>query len=99
MTATPALMHLVGAYLNLDWLDDYEDEWAALDDFIAGEPQAARALPGEIAMVLTTYPTEEAVHAYLDELYTGYAADPDEGGFRGWLVEVSRRVQAAISPT
>ena len=34
---------------------------------------------------------------YLDELYIGYVADPDEGGFRGWLIEVSRRVQTAIS--
>jgi hypothetical protein len=97
MITTPALEHLVGAYLNQDWPDDYPDEWAALDDFISGSPDEARALPGEIAMVLTKYPTEDAVHAYLDELFTGYAADPDEGGFRGWLIEVSRRVQAAIS--
>jgi hypothetical protein len=48
-------------------------------------------------MVLTTYPTEAAVKACLDDLYTGYAADPEEGGYRGWLIEVSRRVQAAIS--
>jgi hypothetical protein len=34
-------------------------------------------------MVLTAYPTEEAVEAYLDELFTGYAADPDDGGYRG----------------
>jgi len=47
--------------------------------------------------VLVHLPTEEAVGAHLDELGVGFAADPVQGGYRGWLVEVSRRAGAPAS--
>jgi hypothetical protein len=93
---TPALLHLMGAYLNQDWPEDYADEWEALDDLVLGAKSDAPALPLEIAWVLATYPTEGEIEEYMRSLGSGYAADPDEGGYRGWLIEVSRRVQAAV---
>ena len=92
-----ALHHLIGAYVNEDVFDFYSDVWAAVDDFVAGAPDAARALPLEIATLLETHTDEDSVKAVLDDLGVGFIANPDEGGYRGWLVEVSRRVQAALS--
>ncbi len=98
MTATPALHHLIGAYVNLDCLRRLRatsgPPWTTSS---LGTPEHARALPAEIAMLLETYPPKTRWRPYLDELGVGYIADPDEGGYRGWLIEVSRRVQAAIS--
>lgn len=98
MSPTPALHHLVGAYVNEDVFDFYDDVWAALDDFIAGAPDDARTLPGEIATLLETHADEDSLKQFLlYELAVGFLPDPNEGGYRGWLIEVSRRVQAAIS--
>ena len=43
--------------------------------------------------MLVQLPTEEAVAGHLDQLGVGFIADPVQGGYRGWLVEVSRRTQ------
>ena len=57
-SATPALHRLIGAYVNEDVLDFYSDAWAALDDFIAGTPEKAGAVPGEVTMLLEKYQTK-----------------------------------------
>ena len=98
MNSTPALQQFVGAYLNQDWPDDYSDQWAALEDFVTQESEATPLLPREIAWLLATHPSEEAVKRYLEhDLGTGYAADWDGGTYRGWLTEVAERVRAATT--
>jgi hypothetical protein len=97
MSPTPALDHLIGAYVNEDVFDEYGDVWAAVDDFVIGSPDEARTLPGEIATLLETHDDESLKAVLLYEFGIGFRPNPGEGGYRGWLIEVSRRVQAAIS--
>ncbi len=57
MTDFPALTLLLQGYLNLDWPDDYESVWAAVDHFARREPVAA-GLALEVDALLAQYPTE-----------------------------------------
>lgn len=95
---TPSLDEFTGAYLHQDFQLDYEDEWAALDRYVADAPDDARRLPAEITEVLATFDSEAATEAYLDGMAIQYWADPATGGYRGWLQEVARRVEAALPP-
>jgi hypothetical protein len=91
---TPALTRLIGAYVNEDWPEFYDDVWAAVDDYIRSAPVLASSLPSEIEAVLRQFPTDEELTGYLDELGIGYQPQAGEHGFRAWLAEVSRRVPA-----
>ena len=92
---TPALEHLLGAYFHLDWYYEHGDEWANVDDFIAGAPSLVGQLPGEISEVLDAYPDEADLKAYLLSLGSCYTTDA-AGGYRGWLSEIARRVSQAV---
>ena len=96
---TPALDNLLGAYFHQDWFDEHADEWATLDDFIEGEPRLAPLLPREIDQVLDEMPTEDEVDTFLRSLGSCYTTTREEGGYRGWLVEIARRVAAATGQT
>jgi hypothetical protein len=61
-TQYPTLDHFFGGYMHQDWRDDYADEWAAVDAFIAGGPPEDPGLfRTEIAQLLVEHPSEEAV--------------------------------------
>ena len=91
---TPALRRLLGAYVNEDWPEFYDDVWAAVDDYIQSAPVLASSLPSDIEAVLREFPTDEELERYLDELGIGYQPQTGEGGFRVWLIQVSRRTGA-----
>lgn len=96
MPDTPALRLLLQGYLSLDWPEDYgDDPWAAVDDFAASEPAAAKALPAEARAVLDENPTEEAVRQLvIGELASGYRPESDGLDYRNWLEQVAQRVAA-----
>jgi hypothetical protein len=89
--STPVLADLVGGFVNEHVFQQYGDVGAAVDAFLVERADTAGRLPAEIARVLVHLPTEEAVAGHLDQLGVGFIADPVHGGYRGWLVEVSRR--------
>ena len=91
-----ALSHFVRAYVNDDWPFSYGDVWAAVDDFVRGAPSDARLLPAEIQHVLTDL-DDQQLQQMLHALGLGYLPESGEGGYRGWLAEVSRRVAAATA--
>ena len=94
---TPALEHLAGAYFHQDWYDEFGDEWKAVDAFIAGSPSHVGALPTEIEALLSETQSDQAIEAYLDSLGCEYTPTPEQGGYRGWLSEIARRVEAATA--
>ena len=91
---TPALDLLLGAYFHQDWYEEHQDEWMTLDDFLDGEPAAARLLPAEIALVLAGYGDDAALGAYLRSRGSFYTTEAGET-YSAWLTEIARRVQAA----
>ena len=94
-TDHPALRLLLGAYLDLDWADEYGTPWNAVDGFVAGEPSAAE-LPGEIDDVLAAGHDEAGLRAIvLDDMGTGYL--PREGdSIASWLADVARHVRGKL---
>ena len=95
MTSTPALRHLLGAYLNQDWFDFYPDENAAIDDFVRETPDLADSLPREIDELLATK-NEAELEAYLDSIGNEYLPSEDLR-YRRWLAGVADRVKATAS--
>jgi len=99
VTEVPALRRLIGAYVNEDWSDFYEDVWAAVDDFIAGAPTLSQQLPTEIELVLSEERSEDSLERFLDSLGLGYQPQPGDRGFSGFLAEVARRASAQAQTT
>lgn len=95
---TPALEQLMGAYFHQDFHDDYGDIWGTVDAFTAEEPKLASALPDEIAQVLARFPLEAEVDSYLESLGSSVYLDQADGGYRGWLREMSDRIEKAHQP-
>ena len=92
VSSTPSLDHLLGAYFHQDWsLDGTENQ--AVETFVADEPDLAAALPGEIEALLAHVPDEDDLRRVLFEKGSYYTPSADEGGYRRWLLEVSRRAQ------
>ena len=94
---TPELRQLMAAYFHQDFMDVHGGVWEAVDAFVRVDPGRAGALLSEIELVLRELPTEPEVDMYLDQLGCEYWAPPEEGGYRGWLTEIARRVAAATS--
>ncbi len=92
---TPALRHLMGAYFHQDFFVSYGGVWETLEQFTRDAPEEAELLPREIGLVLDTHATEAEVEAFLNELGCEYLVQPDDGGYRGWLTEIARRIRAA----
>ena len=92
---TPALEQLMGAYFHQDWYDEFGDEWEAVDAFVAGSPSHVNNLLAEIQNLLSNADSETALEAYLDSLGCEYTPTAEQGGYRGWLSEIARRVAAA----
>ncbi len=98
MTPYPTLWHFFGAYMHEDWRDDYVDEWAAVDGFIAdGPPEDPELFRAEIAQLLTRYPSEEEVRKIvLNDLESCYLADVNGWKYRDWLQALSDHATKAI---
>jgi hypothetical protein len=98
MTPYPTLEQFLGGYLHLDWHDDYPDEWAAVDGFLAdGPPENIQLFRAEIASLLTEHPAEEDVRRIvLDDLDSCYLADVNGWKYRDWLKALSDQAAKAI---
>ncbi|GAB3778977.1 hypothetical protein GCM10027601_04410 [Nocardioides ungokensis] len=94
---TPALCQFLGAYLHQDWPIEFDDEWAALDRFIEESAELASHLPIEIESALGEHHAESDLRAFLVAQGCNYVPDPDKGGYRGWLTEIARRVEATLA--
>ena len=92
VSTTPALDHLLGAYFHQDWSrDGTEDQ--TVETFVADEPDLAAALPREIKALLANVPDEDDLRRALFEKGSYYTPSANEGAYRRWLEEVSRRAQ------
>ncbi|GAA2143393.1 hypothetical protein GCM10009844_15840 [Nocardioides koreensis] len=96
MTTTPALWEFLGGYLHQDWALEFTNEWQALDQFISDAPELASSMTDEINRVLSEHKSEDDLHAYLAQLGANFRP-LDEAGYRGWLSEIARRVEAGRS--
>lgn len=94
MKQLAALELLLGAYLHEDWADDYPDLWHAVDDFIAGEPQAAPHFSAEAQYVLAHCQSEQEIQLTLHNLGMKYYP-PGDGWdtYRSWLLAVAAHVE------
>ncbi|GAA2147094.1 hypothetical protein GCM10009844_23970 [Nocardioides koreensis] len=95
---TPALRQLMSAYLHQDY-DLIGDVWENVDAFVTESPDLAVLLPGEVAWTLANYPDEAELERFVDTLGCQLGPLDDEGGYRGWLTEIARRVAAATGQT
>lgn len=93
---TPGLEYLVKAYLHQDF-DLIGDVWANVDAFVDGSPRLAAGLPREVEWVLQRYDSEEELDAFIHRLGSELSFSDEPGGYRGWLREIARRVQARLA--
>lgn len=91
MNRYPLLTLLVQAYLTLDWPEDYDDPWMAIDDFIASEPQAATIVE-EVNGILRGFTDDEIRELVIDTLGSWYRPDADGWTTRSWLEAIVARV-------
>ena len=94
---TPAFWQFAGAYLHQDWPDEYGDPWRALEAFITDEPALAQVLPHEIERALQEHGSENELASFVAGQGGFYVPRPEDGGYRGWLTEVARRVREATT--
>ena len=99
MSATfVSLRLLFGGYLNLGWIDEYDDPWDAVTDFVNSEPDASD-LPGEVGALLSSQPQEDELRRLIiDELGSGYLLESDGWRYDEWLAELAVRVREATQP-
>ena len=96
MDTTPALYHLLGAYLNQDWFDFYATEDDAVDAYVKETPDLVDRLPNEIDELVAQYSTDPELELYLDSIGCEYRPSADLG-YREWLRQIADRVRALTS--
>jgi hypothetical protein len=92
---SPALWHLMGAYLHQDYVYD-----GTIDDnvdlFVVETPALAPALPAEVERALRELSTETDVKSFVLDL--GCQATPPSGlTYREWLTRIADRVRTATA--
>ena len=97
MSTTPAVWNLAGAYLHQDWAVEYSTWEEAVDAFIHESPDLSPLLPGEISRVLSETRTDDELHAFFRSQGGAYRPRPEDGGYRGLLTAIARRVEAATA--
>lgn len=97
MIQYPTLDYFFGGYMHQDWHDDYANEWAAVDAFVAeGPSETADLFRAEIALLLARHPSEEDVRKIiLDDLDSYYLVDVSGWKYREWLQALSDHVARA----
>jgi hypothetical protein len=93
----PALAHLAGAYFHLDWAEEFDNEWTAVDAFAKGSADLAPGLPREVDQLLTDCPTDADVSAYLCSIGSALTGPEDGGSAREWLRAIARRVEDSLA--
>lgn len=91
------LRQLMGAYFHQDFYDEYGGVMETVDAFVDDDATDVPELLAEIAWVLDAYPAERDVEDLLDSLGCEYRADPADGGYRGWLTQIARRLAATTA--
>jgi hypothetical protein len=92
----PALKLLLQAYLTWDWVDDYPDVWAAVDDFASSEPIAER-MTDEVTELLSSAKSEEGVRELVvNDLESGYLPEGDGMTMTEWLELIRHRVRRKL---
>ena len=92
---TPRLKELMRAYFHQDFYAAYGGMWETVDAYVADDPVDSSKLPDEIGWALEHYPHEDELRQYVLELGCEYRVQPEDNGYRGWLTEIARRVEAA----
>lgn len=86
----PTLWQFFGGYMHQDWRDDYVDEWAALDDFLADGSDVIKDFRREIEVLLTENRSEEELRRIvLDELGSSCMVEVNGWKYRDWLQALS----------
>jgi contact-dependent growth inhibition (CDI) system CdiI-like immunity protein len=93
---TPALEQLMGTYLHQDY-DLIGSVWDNVDAFVVESPELASELPAEVDWVNTSIASEDELRAYLHSLGLQVLPPRESNGYRGWLSEIARRVEAVIA--
>jgi len=97
MNDYPALRRFFGAYLHEDWPDEFPDEWAAADEFVRGEPQAAPDFGAEIGQLLMNCLEEDQLrHVLLYDFGAAIMIERRGWKYRDWLQAIADHVQKAI---
>ena len=91
----PALRHLLGAYLNRDWPEEYGSIEAAVDAY-RREADAARrsSAVSEIDKLLATLLDEAALAEFVGDLGCAYNFEGAPDGAAGFL----KMIRSRISP-
>jgi len=96
MNDYPALRRFFGAYLHEDWPDEFPDEWAAADEFVRGEPQAAPNFGAEMAQFLRSNPDEvQLQHTLLYDFGAAVMVEDRGWKYRDWLQAMADHIQKA----
>lgn len=93
---TPALQQLMGAYLHQDYdiVGSVEDN---VDAFVSDSPELGLLLPAEVDWALDHFQAEPDLQRFLFSLGCQLSPLEGEGGYRGWLREIARRVRARLA--
>ena len=92
-----SLEYLLGTYFHQDLYSVHGDEWGAVDAFITRDPHRLPGLAEEIDQLLASHTSEEALSTFVTDTGCEFAPDEADGGYRGWLTEIARRVRAATA--
>lgn len=92
------LYQLFGAYLNQDFLDEYDGPWDAVRDFCHGYPPDSVARAAEQARILVEGGYDESqLETATDELGLEYYPPADGFSYRGWLTELGEFLREQAS--
>ena len=92
----PMLRHFFGAYMHQDWHDEFPDEWAAADEFVADEPFSLAAFATEMDQLLANCPDEQQLRDKLLDSFGAAAMVENRGWkYRDWLQAMAEHVHKA----
>jgi hypothetical protein len=85
------MWHLAGIYLTQDWAEEYASWREAVDAFVEEFPDEATRLPDEISRILADHESEEDLRNFMRNQGSAYRPQPEDGGYREWLQDISSR--------